>query len=178
MTSDKFIYIFGRLMPSMSLVLTMILRLVPDYQRKISQIRGARRSIGKGADTGTFMEKAEDGMTIISALTTWALEGGIVTADSMRSRGYGSGKRTSFSVYSFGIRDKVLLAALLALGALIVVAALNGGMQAQFVPHLEITWGGSKWTAAGLAACFIFLSIPTVLNITEGIVWRILRSRI
>ena len=98
MTSDKFIYIFGRLIPSLSLILTMVLRLVLDYQRKLHQIAGARSCIGKGTSDGTKKERAESGLTVISALTTWAFEGGITTADSMRSRGYGSGKRTSFSI--------------------------------------------------------------------------------
>ena len=35
-------------------------------------------------------------MSILGALTSWALEGSVVTADSMRSRGYGTSKRTSF----------------------------------------------------------------------------------
>lgn len=34
MTSDKFLYLFGKLIPSVSLILTMVLRLVPGYQKK------------------------------------------------------------------------------------------------------------------------------------------------
>lgn len=96
MTTDKFLYIFGKAAPSISLVLSMIMRLVPGFQKKIGQISSARKCIGKAGDSGTRREKAENSMTVISTLTSWALEGGIITADSMRSRGYGSGKRTNF----------------------------------------------------------------------------------
>ena len=43
MTSDKFLYIFGRTAPAISLVLSMILRLVPGFQRKAGQIAGRGR---------------------------------------------------------------------------------------------------------------------------------------
>lgn len=178
MTSDKFLYIFGKLIPSLSLVLTMVLRLAPDFQRRIHQITGARKCIGKGEAAGTKREKAEDGLTVLSALTTWALEGGIITADSMRSRGYGSGKRTSFSIYSFDGRDKLLLTFMMILIAGVICVAARGGMAVTYTPHLDFVGTENLWTIIGSVIYFIFLSIPTVLNIVEGITWRILRSKI
>ena len=53
MTSDKFLYLFGKAAPSVSLVLTMILRLLPNYEKKIAQIGNARKSIGMSAENGT-----------------------------------------------------------------------------------------------------------------------------
>ena len=82
MTSDKFLYLFGKAAPSVSLVLTMILRLLPNYEKKIAQIGNARKSIGMSAENGTTKEKAEHGLTIVSVMTSWALEGGIIMADS------------------------------------------------------------------------------------------------
>ena len=38
MTSDKFLFCFGRLAPAASLILTMVFRLVPNFQRKAKQI--------------------------------------------------------------------------------------------------------------------------------------------
>ena len=176
MTSDKFIYLFGRLIPSPSLVLTMVLRLVPSYQRKIRQIAGARKCIGKGAEPSDKREAVADGLTILSALTTWAFEGGIVTADSMRCRGYGCGKRTNFSIYAFEARDKLLLLLMAALLILVFLAAARGGIQASYTPDMSIA--GNFWTIAGCIAYVIFLAIPTALNILEEITWRILRSKI
>ena len=176
MTSDKFIYLFGRLIPAVSLVLTMVLRLVPNYQRKIHQIAGARKCIGKGADSDDKREKAEDGLTILSALTTWAFEGGIVTADSMRCRGYGCGKRTNFSIYTFEARDKLLMLIMMFLLSLIFTAAAKGGMQTTYTPDLMIA--DEVWTVIGCISYMIFLAVPTALNILEEITWHILRSRI
>lgn len=176
MTSDKFIYLFGKTLPSASLILTMVLRLVPNYQKKIKQIAGARKGIGKGADSESKREKAEDGLTIVSALTSWAFEGGIITADSMRSRGYGTGKRTNFSIYKFETRDRLLLIIMLLLLAAVFLCGLKGGTTAAYTP--DISLASNQWTVYGAIAYFIFLAIPTALNLLEALTWHILRSKI
>lgn len=178
MTSDKFLYCFGRLAPSVTLILTMVLRLVPGFQKKTEQIGGARKCIGKSVENGTAYEKAEHGMTIVSALTSWALEGGIIMADSMRSRGFGTGKRTSFSIYRMRKTDKLLLGLLLTLLLLIVICALRGGMDVSYTPQLCFSGFESVWTICGAVSYVLFLSIPTAMNIMEEIKWRILKSRI
>ena len=178
MTSDKFMYIFGKAAPSVSLVLSMILRLIPSFKRKAVQIAGARKCVGKAGESGTRRERIENGVTVMSALATWALEGGIVTADSMRSRGYGSGRRTNFSIYRFDKRDVFLVSAMVLLIGIILVCALMGGTGVFYVPSLAVEPMSNPYTAISTTAYFIFLAIPTGLNITEGIIWYILRSRI
>ncbi len=178
MTGDKFLYIFGRIAPSISMVLTMVLRFVPGFQRKISQIAGARKCVGKAGDTGTRRDKIDNGLTIVSTLTTWALEGGIMTADSMQSRGYGTGRRTTFSIYRFAIRDKALLAAEILLAGIIGFCGVKGAAEAAYTPEIVLANPANTWTMLGLTAYALFLAIPTVLNIMEEITWRILRSRI
>lgn len=178
MTSDKFLYCFGKLAPSVSLILTMVLRLVPSFQKKCDQIGGARRCIGKSAADGTNYEKAEHGLVIVSALTSWALEGGVVMADSMRSRGFGCGKRTCFSIYRMRQQDRRLLFLMVILMAVIVLSSLKGGMTVTYTPVLAFSGVTSLWTFLGGAAYFIFLAIPTVLSWMEAVTWHILRSKI
>src|SRR5690606_15261610 len=47
MTSDKFIYLFGRIMPKLSLLLSMTLRFVPRYIEKIREISYAQKCVGR-----------------------------------------------------------------------------------------------------------------------------------
>ena len=49
MTSDKFTSLFGNLIPAISLLLVMVLRMIPSFIRKAGQIMGARKSVGLGA---------------------------------------------------------------------------------------------------------------------------------
>ena len=175
LTSDKFTALFGNLIPALSLLLVMVLRLIPNLMRKATQIAGARRSIGKGAAEGdTNKEKLEDGMSILGALTSWALEGSVVTADSMRSRGYGTAKRTSFMIYRMTGLDWGLLAALM---VLFLLAVFVGDKTANFTPVTDIA-KIDGWNSLGLIAYAAFLLLPTALHIKEAIQWHISRSRI
>ena len=175
LTSDKFTALFGNVIPALSLLLVMVLRLIPNFMRKATQIAGARKSIGKGAAEGdTNKEKLEDGMSILGALTSWALEGSVVTADSMRSRGYGTAKRTSFMIYRMTGLDFGLLAALTVLFA---CAVFIGDKTANFTPTMDIA-KVSGWNCLGLLAYALFLLLPTALHIKEAIQWHISRSRI
>jgi len=178
LTSDKFTSLFGNLIPALSLLLVMVLRLIPNLIRKAAQFAGARKSIGKGsAENASNKEKISDGMTILSALTDWALEGGVVTGDSMRSRGYGSAKRTSFVIYRMTGIDFALLVIQCVLILAVLTAGLTGGTTATYTPDFYIApvSGMHLW---GFAAYCAYLSIPTVLHIKEACAWHISRSKI
>lgn len=171
LTSDKFTALFGNVIPALSLLLVMVLQMIPALTRKAQQILLARRAIGKGiSQTGKLTDKAKDGATVLSALTDWALEGSLVTADSMRSRGYGTGKHTHFQLYRMTRRDWALLALILGLETAVVMA---GGTGASFTPRLKISplsWGFPLY-------CCLLL-IPTILHLKETIVWRCSRWKI
>ena len=167
LTSDKFTSLFGNLIPASSLLLVMVLRMVPSFIRKTQQIIGARKSIGKGA------QKLQEGMTVLGALTSWALEGSVITGDSMRARGYGSAKRSSFVIYRMTVPDRLLVVIMAALMAFTILAASLGQMSAAFTPTLDIapvSWGVIPYTA--------YLLIPVALHIKEALSWHISRSRI
>lgn len=174
LTSDKFTSLFGNLIPAISLLLVMVFRMVPNLMRKAAQFTGARKSIGKGAgENATTKEKLTDGMTVLGALTSWAVEGSVVTGDSMRSRGYGTAKRSSFMIYRIGTADWILLITIPVLLALVITAACFGQMTATFTPQFQIapvSWGIVPYT--------LYLLIPTVLHTKEAIQWRISRSKI
>ena len=174
LTSDKFTCLFGNLIPSISLLLVMVFRMVPNFMRKTQQIIGARKSIGKGiSKTATTRKKLQDGGTVLGALTSWALEGSVVTGDSMRARGYGTAKRSSFMIYRMTQADWVLLVVMLILLGVTIVAACFGQFAAEFVPAIDIA--PVSW---GLAAYTCYLLIPTALHIKESVSWHISRSKI
>jgi len=178
LTGDKFTSLFGNLIPSLSLLLVMVLRLIPNIIRQAKQIAGARKSVGKGAgEQSTYRMKVNDGLTVLSALTSWALEGGVVTGDSMRSRGYGCAKRSSFQIYHMTGRDRVLSVMMSALLAVIIAMMIQGGTEATFTPELYIA-PITDSRIMGLIAYGVYLSIPTVLHMKEAIQWHISRSKI
>ncbi len=178
LTGDKFTCLFGNLAPSLSLLLVMVFRMIPNLLQKAKQIIDVRSSIGKGtAEKSSLKDKLQSGMTVIGVLTSWALEGSITTSDSMRSRGYGTSKRTSFTVYRVTKSDLVLTAVMLSLLGLVIGFAANGGMNAEFLPERNIT-PIKGINIIGFIAYFGYLMIPTLLHVTEVIQWKISESKI
>ena len=178
LTGDKFTCLFGNLAPSLSLLLVMVFRMIPSLLQKAKQIIGVRSSIGKGiTEKSSIKDKLDSGMTVIGVLTSWALEGSITTSDSMRSRGYGTAKRTSFMVYRMTKADWILTAVMLALLGVIIIFAANGGMNAEFLPERNIV-PVNRSNIIGFIAYLGFLMIPTVMNIKEAIQWSISESKI
>ncbi len=171
LTSDKFTTLFGNLIPSLSLLLVMVLRLIPELTRRTAQLRGARRCIGKGADRGdTLRVRLSDGVAVLSALTDRALEDSVVTGDSMRARGYGTARRSSFQIYRMTGRDGLLLALEL---LLLTAAVLFGASDAEYFPTL--TLARPNWAFALYCA---YLLLPSALHIKEAVQWHILRSKL
>ena len=177
MTSDKFIYLLGRTIPSVSLLLSMVLRFVPNMNSKLRTISGARKCIGKDAAGKPKKQQFENGAVLISALTGWALENAVITSDSMKSRGYGLKNRTSFAVYRFELRDKLMLAYILILAVSIIILSASGALNAAFYPKIMIP----KIRLPGIiciTAYVSLLAVPPGMNTLEVIRWNVLRSKI
>ncbi len=178
LTGDKFTCLFGNLAPSLSLLLVMVFRMIPNLLQKAKQIIGVRSSIGKGtSEKSSIKDKLNSGITVIGILTSWALEGSITTSDSMRSRGYGTSKRTSFTVYRMTATDWILASVMLVLLCVVIFFAANGGMNAEFLPERNIT-PIKGVNIIGFIAYLGYLMIPTIMNIKEVIQWNISKSKI
>ena len=177
MTSDKFIYLFGKAIPSLSLILSMVLRLVPKYKNQIKIISNAQKCIGRDVGTGNIFIRAKNGLNILSILITWALENAIETASSMKSRGYGLKGRTSFSIYRFDNRDKLILSAMAILIITIISGFVLGENNIKYFPTVlmkDITpFSILVYIAYGLLCLF-----PLILDIKEDIKWQQLKSKI
>jgi energy-coupling factor transport system permease protein len=215
MTSDKFVYLFGRVIPALSLVFSMALRLVPRYKTQIRRISAAQRGVGvlgggaRGVGFGSvsgrprgdglsdgvdgdgsgsavrrgsrrrvgLLRRVRSGLSILSAMVSWALENAIDSADSMKSRGYGLPGRTAYSDYRWEFRDRLALATV-ALASGIVFAAV-----AARVVHIKyfasIVVNPAEPVAFGCYAAFAVLCLlPLLLDLREEFQWRFSLSKI
>lgn len=170
-TSDKFVYLFGRVIPALSLVLSMTLRFVPLFRRQLETVRQAQFCIGRDASTGSAWQRARRAVTIFSIMVTWALENAIETADSMKSRGYGLKGRTSFALYRMEERDRFALLWLGFCGLYLFCGCLAGGLKWWYFPALQGV------TAAPMTISFylVYLALcltPVILDRREARAWR------
>lgn len=176
MTSDKFIYIFGKILPSLSLILSMVLRFVPRYIAQMKTISNAQKCIGRDMSQGNMLQRARNGIAILSILTTWALENAIETADSMKSRGYGLHERTSYSNFRFDRRDRIMLAVLAGLIACVLVGAVLGENTIRFFPSIKVSVV-TPVSYAVYIAYFALCTIPVQVAIMEEVKWKYIESK-
>lgn len=112
---EKIIYLFGRFSPALALVLSLSLRFIAKFQTELKSISQSRQLFGISLKQGSLFQRLRSALSIFSIMLSWALENSLDTADSMRSRGYAAGKRSSFALYKWERRDYFLLAWLMVL---------------------------------------------------------------
>lgn len=174
-TEDKFMYAFGGRMPNTALMLLMVFRFVPLYKRQLSETLSARRAAGLAQSSGRAAE-LKNACAAVSGVITRALENAIETADSMKSRGYGSGRRTSCSRFTFSPADAVMIIEILVLSAVIAAGKLSGFAEASYNPIIEIG-GFSAMLAVSAAAYAIFCFFPIIYDFAEDIRWNRLYAK-
>lgn len=177
MTSDKFIYLFGRVIPALSLVLSMALRFIPKFRAQMEIVSEAQACIGRDTKNGSVFRRVGNAVKIFSIMVTWSLENAIETADSMRSRGYGLPGRTAFSIYRFDDRDKAVLAWLTFCGTYLISGWMAGGTYFRYYPTIR----GAAITPMTVSFMFVYLMLvftPVILDREEDKQWRSLQSKI
>ena len=176
MTSDKFVYLFGRVIPALSLVLSMALRFIPKFKSQMDVVAEAQSCIGRDTKTGSVIRRVSNAIKIFSIMVTWSLENAIETADSMRARGYGLPGRTAFSIYRFDDRDKTALAWLIFCGAYILSGWLAGAVYFRYYPTVKT----AAWTPLTVSFMFVYLALvltPVILDRKEDRQWKSLQSK-
>ena len=56
MTSDKFVYLFGRVVPALSLILSMTLRFVPKFKAQFQVVSQAQACVGRDMSSGSLVQ--------------------------------------------------------------------------------------------------------------------------
>lgn len=176
MTSDKFIFLFGKIIPALSLVLSMTLRFVPKFKTQMQSVAEAQKSIGRDVSDGNVLQRARTAVNIFSIMITWSLENAIETADSMKSRGYGLRGRTAFAIYRFDKRDKFVFVWFVFCFLCLVVGFAFSVFEFGYFP--SISYAAMELSAAPFYCVYILLcSTPVLINVKEEKKWKTLVSK-
>lgn len=177
MTSDKFVYLFGRIIPALSLILSMTLRFVPRFKAQLGVISNAQRSLGRDVANGSILQRIKYATLILSVMITWALENAIETADSMKSRGYGLPGRTAFSIYNFDKRDKFAMLFLALTGIYVFAGSILGGLYWRYFPTMQGV--NLSFYPVSIFISYILLCLsPLAINLREDRKWKAIESKI
>ncbi len=166
-TSDKFLYLFGGVFPSLSLTLCMGLRFVPRLLSRMREVSQAQKCLLPD------VKGLRHAGRVVSVTVTWALESALDTANSMKSRGYGLRGRTAYSPYRFGAHDGIALGWIVLFGAAALTGRFSGRFAFAFYPTLT---GEHGISTVIYAACFgLLAAYPLISEGKEALSWRALR---
>lgn len=194
-TEDKFMHIFGRILPKGALVVSMILRFVPLYRRRYKEISQARKCMGLNG-TDSFICKMKNTFKNIGILVSWSFENAIETADSMKSRGYGLKGRTYYSRFQWQTGDTLALILLVLFDALIIFGLVSNSAYCIYNPYVIINQPSEIGTTyiinelnltinpfgflsiVSLIAFTLLCFLPLTIDLKENIKWHRLQSKI
>lgn len=174
LSSDKVMYLFGRISPKLALLLSMSLRYVELFKQRWRRIQEAQKALGM-YDDGNLIDAVKGRARVLSILITWTLENGIITAESMESRGYGTRRRSSYAPYRIHLSDVLFLIICAVLTALTVLGIYHSSVVYYPAIQMEL-W--NVWGIAGAAAFALLSILPLIMQGKEAVKWRILQSRI
>lgn len=156
-TSDKYIWLFGRILPAAGLVLSCAIRFIPLFIRRTREffsVQNARNISGY--------------LRAFSASVGYSAEQAMDSALSMRARGYGTSRRTSFSVYRFTGSTAAALFSVIILGGACAALMLSGAGRFWFYPAISDIPGSASDIALHCVFA-LFCAIPSGVIVTDMI---------
>ena len=176
LTTDKFLYLFGKIIPKMGLILSMVFRFIPLFKLQIHKINQAQKTMGLYA-TDSIPDKIGGGMRVFDSLLAWSMENSIDTADSMKARGYGLPGRTSFTLFKFQTRDAIVMGIMGVLAVITLFCFLKGSFEMYYYPYVADI-KTDHLAVVGYVSVLIFMCIPGILELKEKVLWSYLKSKI
>ena len=158
----------GKFMPHIALLITMILRFIPKYTKHQKEVA----LFNKVHEEQSLKTKIKKGGKIFSITTTWALENSIDTADSMKARGFGVKKRTSYSNYKVEVRDIGVIVWIFVLAGSVIWMLQGERIYTYYYPYVVY-----KGNMAAYVLYALLCLTPVFINIREEVRWRRLKSK-
>lgn len=195
-TTDKFMCVFGKVLPVAALVFSMALRFVPLYKERLHIIAEAQRGIGKDYKQGKFTERIRNAGKILSILATWALENAVETSDSMKARGYGLKGRKNYSKFRWSTSDVIAVLLMISLevfilfgyfkksvyciyNPLVIINPMTESENMIFIDRLNLTVNSiSVYGIITLTAFSLLCLLPLIIDLKEEFKWNRLKLKI
>ena len=176
MASEKTAYLFRGAAPKLSLVLSMSLRYIPLIKRQWETVFRTQKSMGMYSSESRIA-KLRSLLRCFSILIGWSLENATETVRSMKARGFGCKKRTSYSDFHFRSSDIVLLTVYILLFAVTVFSSFSGLYDFAYYPKIS---GFNTTSSAIFSYAFfgILVLMPFFIELEETVRWNYCKLKI
>lgn len=176
MSSDKFIYLFGKLAPVLGLTMSMIFRFIPLLTQRFKEIHNGQICMGRTYKKYQILGKTRQFFKELSILISWSLEASIESSDSMEARGYGLSGRSSFHLYRFQRRDLLVLLGILFLGGIALGGCMLGAGTIYYYPSVWIPRTDQLFWVTWMSYIGLML-IPMIIDWKGERKWKQLHSK-
>ena len=175
LTSDKLIFLFGRIAPALGMVLSMALRFIPRFAEQFRQTRLAQKQFS--AEKTSLKGRVKSAAAVFSTVISSSMENAIDTSESMKSRGYGLKGRTSYKRFRFTRDDALAVAVMLADIAALITMLVFGKLEFKYFPSIK----GNIWDIYAVLFYILYLMLlltPILISGKEGYKWKRSKSKI
>jgi energy-coupling factor transport system permease protein len=173
MTPNKLLFLFSKFLPQFAILLMLTLRFIPLMRRRLNEIAAVQVSKGISIKQGPWKERIKKGMLYVQVLLTYSLEEAIQTADSMKARGYGQKKRSTYEYFRLNKKDILTLLFFITLLSISLYGRYTGLGTLTIYPLME-TVGLAPVENFILFVYALFLCFPLCVEIGEVIRWHLL----
>lgn len=167
---QEMLYIFSDKFPNTSMVTIMSLRFIPLLNYRLGEVNKIFGFSHENTINMGKIDRIKNAGHMLSVVVAWSLEESMITAKSMKARGYGTAKRTNYLAFTLKKVDYILIL-LLASSVLICVAGLlQGNGRINIYPELQFSGPEHIFNIYYLS--FLILLLPLIyLEIKEKLLW-------
>ena len=154
---DKVLALLGNTAPVIALMISMCMRLIPQFLRRGRTVLAVQDAIDVPGRASA--DPVRSRLRASSVLMGWGMEDSLERADAMRSRGWGAAaRRTTYARYRLRRSDVAALVGLALFGAATVAVAWTATTQYSFYPQLSVP---APWP--GYVVYAVWMVLPCVL---------------
>ena len=155
---DKVLALLGNAAPVIALMISMCMRLIPQFLRRGRTVLAVQDAIDVPGRVPA--DPVRSRLRTSSVLMGWGMEDSLERADAMRSRGWGAAaRRTTYARYRLGRADVAALVGLAMFGVATAAVAWTATTQYSFYPQLSAP---APWPGYVVYAAWMVL--PCVLH--------------
>lgn len=192
-SSDKVLCVLGNATPTLALMISMTMRLVPQFVRRGKAIADTQKACTAAASTRSACTASTpscdvdarpdandasrsakprraalaNSLRLSTVLMSWGMEDSLETADAMRARGWGAAtKRTTYQRYRFRKIDAFACAFIAVPTVAAAASAVAAYGEFKFYPRIA---GFAPWFSYFPYA--LLVALPTILEVKERRTW-------
>lgn len=172
---QEMLYILSKRFPNISIVIIMALRFIPLLNYRLSEVKKVSmfnlKNSGNQKKDETKVNKIKNSTQMLAVVVSWSLEESMLSAKSMKARGYGITERTNYLSFKFRKIDYYFISITIITALVCITGILQGYGRINIYPQLQFSLSENIFNIFYFA--FLVLLLPLIyLEFKEKLIWH------